>query len=416
MNLVAIALAGLGTPLFIVVSFLALHSFYSIDIDLTVLFIEMYRLAETPSLTAIPFFTFSGFLLAHSNAPNRLVALSSSLLGWLPSGLAIVALFICAFFTALTGASGVTIIALGGLLYPSLKKAQYDEHFSLGLLTTSGSLGLLFPPSLPLILYGIIASVPIDQLFLAGLIPGLLLLLVLSLYSIVKMPAKKEFCRPVNKQPIWPLVRDSIWEIGIPFILVGGIFSGLIALSESAVLCTVYLLLVEVVLKKEIPLKALPNIIVKSMGILGAIYIILGSSMAYTNYLIDQQIPNALLSFIQLHIDSKWILLIALNLFLLAVGCLVDMFSALILVIPLVLPLAQAYEIHPIHLGIIFLTNLEIGYSTPPIGLNLFIASLRFKKPIFHLYRASIPFLALLFVCLLLITYIPALSLVLITS
>ena len=414
MNLIAIILAGLGTPLFIVISFLSLHSFYSIEIDLTVLFIEMYRLAETPSLTAIPFFTFSGFILAHSNAPNRLVSLTSRLLGWLPGGLAIVALFICAFFTALTGASGVTIIALGGLLYPSLKSSQYGEEFSLGLLTTSGSLGLLFPPSLPLILYGIIASVPIDQLFLAGLVPGLLLLIVLSLYSIFVSPMQIESHRPADTRPIWPMIKESIWELGLPFVLLGGIFSGLIALSEGAVLCTAYLLLVEVGIKREIPLRALPDILLKSMGILGAIFIILGSSMAYTNYLVDQQIPNSLLSFIQLHIQSKWALLIALNFFLLAVGCVVDMFSALILVVPLVLPLAQAYEIHPIHLGIIFLTNLEIGYSTPPIGLNLFIASLRFKKPIFTLYRASIPFLILLFVCLLLITYIPSLSLALI--
>lgn len=405
-----IALAG--TPLFAVIAALAILHFYLAEVDLTVIFIEMYRIAVTPTLTAIPLFALTGFILAASNAPKRLVDFSRALLGWLPGGLSIMAILVCALFTALTGASGMTIVALGGLLLPALQQQRLSDSFSLGLITTSGSLGLLFPPSLPLIIYAIVAEIPVDQLFLAGIVPGFLLVFALSVYSFAK---GRQIDTPAA--PAIPLARafwNCNWELLLPFVILGGIYGGFIAISEAAALSALYVLVVEMVIRREISLRQLPSIIRESMVLVGGIMIVLAAAMAYTNYLIDAEVPYRLLAFIESHISSRLVFLILLNLFLLAVGCMIDMFSALIVVVPLILPIAQAYDVHPIHLGIIFLTNLEIGYSTPPVGLNLFIASIRFERPITDLYRASIPFLLILLGCLLVITYFPSLSLFLV--
>lgn len=413
-SLIAALLALLGAPLFIVIAALALLQFSLAEIDLTVVFIEMYRIAETPTLTAIPLFAFTGFILAESGAPTRLVRFSQALLGWLPGGLAIMAILTCALFTALTGASGMTIVALGGLLLPALQQQRMSDSFSLGLLTTAGSLGLLFPPSLPLIIYAIVSKTPVDQLFLAGIIPGLLLVVSLSTYSYFQGRAGVVTWDTDGFRQLPSAFAEGFWELLLPVVILGGIYSGLIAVSEAAALSALYVLVVEMLIHREVTLGQLPNIICDSMVLVGGILIVLASSMAYTNYLVDAEIPLRLLAFIESHISSRLVFLILLNLFLLAVGCMIDMFSALIVVVPLVLPIAQAYDVHPIHLGIIFLTNLEIGYSTPPVGLNLFIASIRFDRPIIELYRASLPFLLILLACLLVITYVPALSLVLI--
>ncbi len=416
-SLTGLLLAAVGTPLFVVIAVMALIVFASDGVDLTVLFIEMYRLADEPALTAIPLFAFSGFLLAESGAARRLVRLSEALLWWLPGGLAIMALSLCALLTAFTGASGMTIIAVGGLLFPALQQGRYPESFSLGLLTTSGSLGLLFPPSIPLILYGIVSETPIDQLFIAGLAPGLLLVLALAGYGLV-------VGRRVARTPVSPgsspvrspseavsACLDAAWELLLPAAVIGGIYSGFIAVSEAAALSAMYVVVVEMVVRREIRPAQLPGIIRETMVLVGGIYLILASSMAFTSFLIDAEIPARLLGTLQEGIESRLVFLILLNLFLLAVGCMIDMFSALVVVVPLILPVAAAYDIHPVHLGIIFLANLEIGYSTPPVGLNLFIASARFERPILSLYRASLPFLLILLVCLLVITYVPALSL-----
>jgi len=383
--------------------------------------IEFYRIAETPVLLAIPLFTFAGYLLGESRAPDRLVRLTKSLLGWLPGGLAIVALASCAFFTAFTGASGVTIIALGALLYPALKQAGYPENFNLGLVTTSGSLGILFAPSLPLILYGIVVQqlgltqqVTIKALFLAGIFPGLLMLVLLSGWSLwvgrrIRIPLTE-----LSLKEAIGAIRESKWEIPLPFVVLGGIYSGFFAVSETAAITAMYVLIVEVLIHREVKFLELIAVMRKSMVLVGGILIILGMSLASTNYLVDAEVPTKLFNFISEHVSSPITFLILLNLFLLILGTMLDIFSALVIVVPLILPVALNYGIDPVHLGIIFLANMQIGYFTPPIGMNLFIASFRFEKPILQLYRATFPFFAILLVAVLIITYWPALSLYLV--
>jgi tripartite ATP-independent transporter DctM subunit len=414
-------LAIMRTPLFVVIAASAMLGFYSEDIDLSVISIEIYRLAEMPILLAIPLFTFAGYLLGESHASQRLVNLTQSLLGWLPGGLAIVAIIASALFTAFTGASGVTIVALGALLYPAMKDAGYGEKFGLGLITSAGSLGLLFAPSLPLILYGVVAQqmdldqpVSIDQLFLAGVLPGLLMLLLLGLYSAAQKP-KAENQNDKTRPDAWQSIKDAKWELPLPALVLGGIYSGYFAVSEAAAVTALYVLIVEVVLNREIRIRQLPGIIRESMILVGGIMIILGVSLASTNYLIDTEVPTRLFEYIHEHIDNKLTFLFLLNLFLLVLGMMLDIFSALVLIVPIILPIAVGYGIHPIHLGIIFLANMQLGYFTPPVGMNLFIASYRFEKPVMTLYRATIPFFLILLVAVLVITYWPWLSLALIS-
>jgi tripartite ATP-independent transporter DctM subunit len=411
--LAAIVLLLMGVPVFVVICGLALHLFFTSGIDLSAIIIEMHRMATTPLLVAIPLFTFSGYLLSESGAPKRLIRLSNALLGWLPGGIAVIALISCAIFTALTGATGLTIIALGGILLPAMTRAKYPETFSLGLLTTSGTLGLLFPPSLPLIIYAIVAGIRIDQLFVAGILPGILLVVLLSIFSIVRAGRADVPKTRFQISEIFSALREALWELPLPFVVLGGIYSGKVAVSEAAAITAVYVLLVEVVVYRDINWKDLPEMMKKSMVLVGAVLIILGAAMGLTNYLIDAEIPMQMLDFFKTHIESKTLFLIVLNLFLLAVGCTMGIFSALVVVVPLLAPIAAAYGMDPIHLGIIFLANLEIGASIPPLGINLFIASIRFERPVLRLYWASLPFIAILLVALALITYIPWISLVL---
>ncbi|MFH1568269.1 MAG: TRAP transporter large permease subunit [Gemmatimonadota bacterium] len=411
----AVFLALLGTPLFAILAGLALASFMANGTDLTAVFIEMYRLATTPALTAVPLFALGGFALAESGAARRLVRISETALGWLPGGLAIMALAICALLTAFTGASGMTIVAVGGLLYPALRQGRYPESFTLGLLTTSGSLGLLFPPSLALILYAIVSGTPVDELFMAGILPGLLLLGSLATYAYAvgrrRVPAAD---RP-SWRDAWQALRAGVWELLLPVVVIGGVYGGFIAVSEAASLSALYILVVEMVVHRELRLRQLPGIVREAMLLVGAIIVILAAALAYTSFLVDAEVPNRLLDSIGQRVHDRFTFLVLLNLFLLVVGCAIDMFSALIVIVPIILPIASAYGVHPVHLGIIFLTNLEIGYSTPPVGLNLFIASARFGRPVLELYRASLPFLGILLVALLVITYVPELSLCLIS-
>jgi tripartite ATP-independent transporter DctM subunit len=423
LGLLLLALALLGAPLFAVIAASALLGFGREQVDLSVVAIEIYRLAEMPALVAIPLFTFAGYVLGESQAADRLVRLTRALLGWLRGGLGIVSLASCALFTALTGASGVTIVALGALLYPALRRAGYPERFSLGLVTTSGSLGLLFAPALPLILYGVVAQqmnleqpVRIDDVFAAGLLPGLLMLAVLSLWTVWKRRASKEDAIRFSWEEARAALRESIWEIPLPFVVLGGIYSGFFALSEAAAVTALYVLVVEVGIRREIALSKLPAVMRESMVLVGAILIILGASLASTNYLIDTEVPTRLFDLIRTHIDSRLTFLILLNLFLLALGTMLDIFSALVIVVPIILPIAVGYGIHPLHLGIIFLANMQIGYITPPVGMNLFIASYRFERPVIEVYRATVPFFLILLATVLVITYWPALSLTLVSG
>ena len=411
-GLALILLALYGTPLFVILGGIALLSFHLLEIDTAAVIVEMYRIANAPTLLAIPLFTFAGYLLAESNSPKRLVNLANALFGWMPGGLAIVALVTCAFFTAFTGASGVTIVALGGLLYPILRKDGYPEKFSLGLLTSSGSLGLLFPPSLPIILYGLVAKISIDQLFLAGIIPGIILIILLSLFSVRKGLVSHVPKTTFSRKNLLKAGRAAIWEIPLPFIIIGGIYSGTFTATEAAAITAFYVLVIEVFIHRDLNLfKDVPQIMKESMLLVGGILVILGTAMGLTNFLIDEEIPMKILDFMRTFISSKILFLIMLNIFLIIVGCLMDIFSAIIVVVPLIVPIAKEFGVDPIHLGVIFLTNLEIGYSTPPVGLNLFISSFRFNKPVVKLYNAALPFLAILIIALLIITYVPQLSL-----
>jgi len=405
-------MAVLGAPVFIVISSFAMLGFYLADIPIAVIIVDIYnKFSNTPLLYTIPLFTFAGYILAESKTSVRIVNFSRAVLGWLPGGLAIVSLAVCAFFTAFTGASGVTIIALGGLLYPALIKEKYPEKFSLGLLTSSGSLGLLFPPSLPIILYGVVSGTSINQLFAAGLIPGILLILLLSAYSILTAKKEKAVKSKFYFKEVLKATYEAKWELLIPFIIIVGIYGGFVTLGEVATITIVYALFIEVFIYRDIRITEIPDIMTRSMILVGGILVILGSAYGLTNYIIDARVPMVILDVMEKYISSRFVFLIILNIFLLVVGCVLDIYSALLVVVPLILPIAISYNVNPVHLGIIFLTNLEIGYSTPPVGMNLFISCFRFKKPVTTLYRASIPFLIILFAGLMIITYVPELSL-----
>ncbi|NOQ34400.1 MAG: TRAP transporter large permease subunit [Methylococcaceae bacterium] len=412
-----IAMLLLGAPLFVVILAATMLGFYTSEIDLAVISIEIYRIADTPLLVALPLFTFAGYILSESNTSERLLKLTRVFFGWMPSSLAVISLLSCAIFTAFTGASGVTIVALGALLLPALIKEGYPEKLSLGLVTTTGSLGLLLPPSVPLILYGIIVQqmnlgieISLPQLFMAGLLPALLMIVMLGGWLAwttrhIK-PPRSTFSFITAKQ----VLRESIWEIPLPFFIFIGIFGGFFAISEVAAVTALYVLIVEIFIYKEIKIKQLNKIILESMQMIGSILLILGVAMAFTNYLVDAEVPMKLFAWVKANVESKFTFLLLLNVFLLILGAILDIFSALIIVIPLVLPMALGYQIHPIHLGVIFLANMQIGYFTPPVGMNLFIASYRFNKPITEIYQATIPFMLILLVAVLIITYVPWLS------
>jgi tripartite ATP-independent transporter DctM subunit len=402
-----------GMPLFAVLGSVALFGFHRADIDISSVGVAMYTLAGSPLLIAIPLFTFAGYLFAKSRTPDRIVELSHA---FFPGGLSVVALVSCAVFTAFTGASGVTIIAMGGLLLPALIKEGYKEKFSLGLVTASGSLGLLFPPSLALIIYGYVASVDVDDLFLAGLLPGILLVVVLSIYGVIVGRRQGVKVQKLSMRRMGRAIKGAAWELPLPVIILGGIYGGIITVMEAAAITALYALIVEVFIYKDIPVRKLGGIVAESMTLVGGILLILACAVAMTNFLIDAEVPLQILEWMQTYVTSKIAFLLILNIFLLIVGCLMDIFSALIVVVPLIVPVAMGFDVHPVHLGIIFLTNLEIGYLTPPVGLNLFISSYRFNQPIITLYLASVPYLLLLLLCLVIITYFPDLSLVLVRA
>ena len=414
-------LAALGAPLFALLAAVALLGFHAAGQDGVAVAVEFYRLADMPALIAIPLFTLAGYLLAESRAPRRLVRVTNALLGWLPGGLAIVAVLACAMFTAFTGATGVTIVALGAVLYPALLEQKYGEKFSLGLLTASGSLGLILVPSMPLILYGVVAQqfhttppVTIDALFKAGVLPCALMVAMLGIYSVWHARRVGVTRERVSGAELLAALRGAAWELPLPFVVLGGIYSGRLAASEAAAATALYVLVVTVLVRREIPLAKLPRIAREAMLLVGAILVILGFSLALTNWLIDAEVPEKLFAAIQGGITSKAMFLLILNAFLLVFGMLLEGFPAIIILVPLVLPVALHYGVDPVHLGILFLANLQLGIFLPPVGKNLFIASVRFDKPVLTLVRASAPFFLILLAAVLAITYWPALSLALV--
>lgn len=415
-GVILVLLAVFGAPLFTVIAASAMLGYQREGIDLMAVAIEVLGIANMPFLSAIPLFTFAGYLLSESNAPQRLVRLTGALLGWMPGGLALVALAACAVFTAFTGASGVTIIALGAILYPALKQDNYPDNFNLGLVTTSGSLGLLFAPSLPLILYGVVAEVSIDDLFRAGILPGLLMLVMLSAWSLWVGRENRQALKPFSLGELRAAVRESIWEIPLPIVVLGGIYTGYFAVSEAAAVTALYVLIVEVAILREITIRDLPRVMRESMLLVGGILIILGVSLASTNYMIDAGVPQQLLAYVAELVSSQASFLVLLLVFLLALGAILDIFSAIVLVVPLILPIAAQYGVHEVHLGIVFLAAMQLGYLTPPVGINLFIASYRFEKPIMKVYYATFPFLLILMLAVIVITYWPTLSLALLSD
>jgi C4-dicarboxylate transporter DctM subunit len=420
--LIILLLAALGMPLFAVIAAVALLGFHEAGYDLIAVAVEYYRLGDKPGLIAIPMFTLAGYLLGESGTPKRLVRLSMALLGWLPGGLAIVAIVACAFFTAFTGASGMTIVAIGAFLYPALTKASYPQSYSLGLVTSSGSLGLLFAPSLPLILFGFVAgqlnttpAVTVPDLFLAGLLPGALMILMLSLHAMWVGRSLPQTAAALDSQEIWAAIKDAKWELPLPFIVLGGIYSGQFAASEAAAITTLYVLIVTVLIKREIKLPQLPGLMSEAMRLVGAILIILGAATALSNWMVDQEVPNKLFEFSRTYVHSAGVFLLLLNVVLLMVGMFMDIFSAIVILTPLLVPVAVAYGIHPVHFGIVMLANLQIGYFMPPAGMDLFIAAYRFKTGILTLTKACAPFFLIVGLSVLIITWWPWLSLAFIT-
>ena len=414
---ILIGLALLGMPLFAVIALGALLAFHQEGLSLSLVAMEFQRIGELPVLVALPLFTFAGVLLSHSDTPRRLVDLSHALFGWLPGGLSILGLGLFALMTAFTGASGITVVALGSLMLPALLQAGYPERFSLGLVTTGSSLGVLFAPSLPLILYAVLAQqvapgqgVRIEELFLAGILPGLLMLFLLAGYAMF-VRARSPSVETRRHVAIGASLKDAAWELPLPFVVLGGIYGGYLLVIEAAVVTAAWVLLSLVLIRRDIKWRKLPGIIAESMVLVGAILIVLGVSMASTNIMIDTQVPQRLFESVEGWLTSKWMFLMLVNLLLLVVGMMLDIFAALVIMAPLIIPIALAFGVDPVHLGIVFLANLQIGYCTPPVGINLFLASHRFNKDILTVYRATLPFLGLLLVALLIITWWPGLSL-----
>ena len=410
------AIALLGAPMFAVFGALAMLSYQATGIDFSIVVGELTRLTSMPMLQALPMFALAGYILAGSRASERLLRITRAAFGWMPGGLAMVSIVTCTFLTAFTGASGVTIVALGGLLLPALLKDGYREKAALGLVTSGGNMGVLFAPSLPLILYAIIAQpisgeVTVDALFRAGILPGLLAVGVLCAYGAWAGIQARIPRRPFARRELAAALREAIWELPLPFVVLGGIYSGLLVASEAAVITAAYVLVVEVCIYREIPLHKLTTIIRDTVVLVGGVLLILGMGMAITNYLIDQEVPQLILDWVGGRIRNPLVFLVALNLFLLVVGCVMDIYTATVVIVPLLAPLAIRYGIHPVHLAIIFLANLAIGYSTPPVGMNLFIAAMRLGRPLMRLAAASLALMALMLAVLALITYWPALSL-----
>jgi len=413
--LAALLLAGvLGTPIFALLGGIAMIAFFIDGSRPIVPLIKAYEELTSPSanLAAIPLFTFTGFLLAEGKSSERLLRALRGLVGWIPGGTAMAAATLCAFFTLFTGGSGVTILALGGLLLPAMLQEGYKERFSIGILTASGSLGLLFPLSVPLILYGIVAqNVAIEDLFIGGLLPGLLMLGLVAVLGVRHAVRNHARHSPFRAGEAASALWGAKWELLLPVVVLIALLGGYATTSESAALAALYALIVQRFIHRDLPsFRDVLRVASDCVGLVGGVLVILAVAVGLTNYLVNAQIPMLLIDWTQSHIHSKWAFLLCLNVFLLLVGTVMDIFSAIVVVVPLILPLAQVFEINLVHLGVIFIANLELGYLHPPLGLNLLLASYRFKKPVLEVTWATLPMLAVLALGVLLITYVPWLT------
>ncbi len=408
--IILIISAVFGTPIFIILGGIAYLLFARAGEPLEVIPNEAYSMLTSHSIPAIPLFTFTGFLLSESKAGERLVRFFKALFSWFPGGLAIMAILACAFFTTFTGASGVTILALGALLSYILVQGKYSKRFSTGLLTASGSIGLLFPPSLPIIIYGVTAGISIKDMFLGGIVPGgvmvLALVIVGTVYAIKTGALRESF----HLKEAVRALRETIWEVLLPVVILLCFFGGLTTLEESSAIAVIYTLIVEVFIHRDIKIFDLPKVMLKCIPIIGGVLTILALAKGLSYYIVDAQVPMQLTEWVRTSITSKYVFLFLLNIALLITGCFMDIFSAIMVVVPLIIPLGQIFGIHPVHLGIIFLANMELGYLTPPVGLNLFLAAYRFEEPMIRIYRYVLPFFLIQLAAVLLITYIPFLT------
>jgi C4-dicarboxylate transporter DctM subunit len=401
----------LGAPVFVAMAGSALLLFFAQQTPVSAVPAEIYRLIGSPTLPAIPLLTACGYVLAESRAAHRLVGFFRALFGWMPGGLAVLVAGVCAVFTTFTGGSGITIIALGGLVYPMLREDGYPEGFSLGLVTAAGSLGLLFPPSLPVILYSVVANVPADSLYLAGLLPGFLLVVLVAAYGITVGRKAQTRTSAFSWREVGRATWEAKWELAIPLMVIGLFASGVASLVETAAAAAAFAVVVECFITRDIhPTRELPRVLLKGAALVGGVLILLASAMGLTSYLVDAQIPTHVLATVQAHVHSQTVFLLVLNLLLLVLGSVLEIYSAIVILTPLVVPLGVAFGVDPVHLGVIFLANLELGFLFPPVGLNLFLSSSRFGTPMPRLYRTVLPFLLILGAGVLLITYVPAIS------
>jgi len=409
--LVVLAAAAVGAPIFAILGGAAVLLFMSDGVTPATVLIETYSLSVSPTLPAIPLFTLAGFILAEGHASSRLLRVFRAWFGWIPGGTAVVCAILCTFFTAFTGGSGVTILAVGGVLFPALLKEGYRDRFSLGLLTTSGSLGLLLPPSLPLILYAVVAQIPIEDLFIGGILPGVLLTAMIAAWGVREGLRFATTRHPFRAGEAMASLWAAKWELAMPFVVIVAMFSGLATAVEAAALTALYALLIQTVIHRDLSIRRdLLRVFVECVVVIGGVLVILGVAVGLTNYLVGIQLPAKLVSWVQAHIESRLAFLLALNIFLLIVGWLMEIFAAIVVVVPLIVPLGAVFGIHPVHLGIIFVANLELGFLTPLVGINIFLASYRFKRPVLEVCRAALPFMAILAIGVLVITYVPWLT------
>jgi tripartite ATP-independent transporter DctM subunit len=400
-----------GAPVFVAMAGIAMTLFFGEAVPIAAVPTETLRLATNATLPAVPLLTVAGYILAEGGTARRLVRAYKGIFGWMPGGVAVMAAFVCAVFTTFTGASGVTILALGGLILPSLLEEKYPEGFSLGLVTAAGSLGLLFPPSLPVILYGVVAETPIDLLFIGGLVPGLLMILLVAAYGVyvgVRAGAPRQAFRPREAvSAVW----DAKWDLGLPTLVIVAVATGWATVVEASALGAAYALLVEMLVFREVhPTQDLPRILVHAAALVGSVLILLGAALGLTSWFVDAEIPTRLVEWMTTHVKSPALSLLALNVVLLVLGSVLEIYSAIVVLAPLVAPLGQAYGIDPIHLGVVFLANLELGFLFPPMGLNLFLSASRFRAPLPYVYRQALPFLLIMAAGVLAITYLPPIT------